>query len=200
MKFHFESEGAPMSRSSRFLLSNSSHQAGSTRLVATIIIAVALLAGAGYYFFFRSAPEIVEPSVPLPPAAKEAKPEQAREIISQQKDTTEVDYDKSYQEALRFMEDGQMADAQLLLFYSARAGHGPSALVLAGLYDPVEFDPATSLMDKPDAFQAFKWYSKALDAGQEQAGARIDALKAWCETAAAEGDQQAAQLLLQWEQ
>jgi len=200
MKFHFESECASMSRSSRSLPSVSFHQAGSTRLVIIIILALVLLGGAGYYFFFRGAPEIEAPSVPLPPAAKEAKPEQAREIISQQKETTEVDYDKSYQEALDFMEEGQMADAQLLLFYAARAGHGPSALVLAGLYDPVGFDPATSLMDKPDPFQAYKWYSKALDAGEEQAGERIEALKAWCETAAANGDQQAAQLLLQWEQ
>lgn len=188
-----------MSRSSRSFPYFSSSQAGSTRLVIIVVIAVAILAGAGYFFFFRAPPEIMAPSVALPPAAKEAKPEEAREIISQQKETTETDFDKSYQEALKFMEDGQMADAQLLLFYAARAGHGPSALVLAGLYDPVGFNAATSLMDKPDAFQAFKWYSKALEAGEEQAAVPLEALKAWCETAAAEGDQQAAQLLLQWE-
>lgn len=187
-----------MSRSSRFLPSLSSSQAGSTRLVIIIVIAVALLAGAGY-FFFRAPPEIVVPSVALPPEAKEAKPEQAREIISQQQETTESDFDKSYKQALQFMDDGQMADAQLLLFYAARGGHGPSALVLAGLYDPVGFNSATSLMEKPDAFQAFKWYSKALEAGEEQAAGPLEELKAWCETAAADGDQQAAQLLLQWE-
>jgi TPR repeat protein len=189
-----------MIRSSRSFPSLSSNQAGSTRLAIIIVVAAALLAVAGYFMFFRAAPEIVAPSVPLPPAAKEAKPEEAREIISEQKETTETDYEASYQKALAFMEDGQMADAQLLLFYAARAGHGPSALVLAGLYDPVSFNPATSLMDKPDAFQAFKWYSKALEAGEEQAAAPLEALKSWCETAAAEGNQQAAQLLLQWEQ
>jgi TPR repeat protein len=188
-----------MSRSNRFFPSLSSTQAGSTRLIVIIVVAVALLAGAGYFFFFRAPPEIVVPSVALPPAAKEAKPEEAREIISQQKETTETDFDKSYKQALQFMDDGQMADAQLLLFYAARGGHGPSALVLAGLYDPVGFNPATSLMEKPDAFQAFKWYNKALEAGEEQAAGPLEELKSWCEAAAADGDQQAAQVLLQWE-
>jgi TPR repeat protein len=175
-------------------------QAGSARLAVIIVIAVAILAGAGYFLFLRPPAEVIKPTAPLPPAAKEAKPEAAREIISQQKETNETDLDKSYNEALGFMDEGKMADAQLLLFYAARKGHGPSALVLAGLYDPVGFDPATSLMDQPDAFQAFKWYNKALEAGEEQARAHLDALKAWTEKAAAQGDQQASQLLLQWEQ
>jgi TPR repeat protein len=168
--------------------------------VIIIVVAVLVLAGAGYWLFLREPVEVVKPTAPLPPAAKEARPEAAREIISQQKETNETDFDQSYREALAFMDQGKMADAQLLLFYAARAGHGPSALVLAGLYDPVGFDPSTSLMDQPDPYQAFKWYNKALDAGEQQAAPRLDALRAWCETAAAEGDEQASQLLLQWEQ
>jgi len=189
-----------MTRSSRTLSSILTGQAGSSRLVIIIVVAVVVLAAAGYFLFMREPAEVIRPTAPLPPAAKEAKPEAAREIISQAKETNETDFDKSYKQAIEFMDDGKMADAQLLLFYAARAGHGPSALVLAGLYDPVGFDPATSLMDQPDPFQAFKWYSKALEAGEDEAAAHLEALKAWSEKAAAEGNQQASQLLLQWEQ
>ncbi len=96
--------------------------------------------------------------------------------------------------------EGDIADAQLLYFFAAREGHGPSAFVLAGLYDPVGFDANTSLMDEPDGFQAFKWYSAALEAGEEEAAGRLVALKAWSKKAAAEGNEDASHLLLQWEQ
>ena len=169
-------------------------------MIIIAIVAVVVLAAGGYYLFFRAPPEIPAPSAPLPPAAKEAKPDSARDIIKELKESDDVNYQSAYDQAGDLLRNGEVADAQLLYFFAARGGHGPSAFVLANLYDPVDFDPNASLMDEPDPFQAFKWYSSALESGEEQAADRLTALKAWCETAAAGGDQQAAQLLLQWEQ
>ena len=175
-------------------------QAGSSQLIIIVVVAILVLAGIGYALFFRAPDDVMKPSVPVPPAAKQARPDNARDIINQLKETSDVDYEVAYRQAGEFMSDGDMADAQLLYFFAAREGHGPSAMVLAGLYDPVGFDADRSLMDQPDVFQAFKWYKKALEAGEEQAAEPLAALKSWCEQAAAEGDEKAAQVLLQWEQ
>jgi TPR repeat protein len=175
-------------------------QTGNTNLIIIVAIAVVVLAVGAYMLFFNSSGGVIEPSAPLPPTAKQAKPDDARDIINTLKASTEVDYDNAYDQASEFLRDGDVADAQLLYFFAAREGHGPSAFVLAGLYDPVDFNSASSLMDNPDGFQAFKWYNKALEAGETEAAGRLDALKAWSEKAAAEGDVKASQLLLQWEQ
>ena len=175
-------------------------QTGSTRVVIVALVAVVLLAAGAYFLWFRGPAEIPAPSAPLPPTAKQAKPENARDIIKALRESDEVDYESAYDQAGELLKNGEVADAQLLYFFAARGGHGPSAFILANLYDPVNFDPSTSLMDEPDPFQAYKWYTSALEDGEEQAAAKLTALKAWAETAAAEGNQEAAQLLLQWKQ
>jgi TPR repeat protein len=176
------------------------NQSGNTLLIVVVVVAIAVLAVAGYFFFSKSADEPIRPAAPVPPTAKEAKPDNARSIIDSLKESGDVDYDSAYAQAGEFLRDGQVADAQLLYFFAARGGHGPSALALAGLYDPVGFDPQSGLMDEPDGFQAYKWYGRALEAGESEAAERLMALKEWCEKAAAEGDMAASQLLLQWEQ
>jgi hypothetical protein len=66
--------------------------------------------------------------------------------------------------------------------------------------DPNHHSPETSLLNEPDAFQAYRWYSAARDGGIAEADARLAALKEWAQTAAAAGDGEADRLLLQWEQ
>lgn len=200
MIFHFSSGCATMNTQQQSFPSSPQSQNGSGRLIVIIVLAVLLLAGVGYALFFRAPSGMIEPSAPVPPAAKQAKPDSARDIINQLKESPDVDYDGVYQQASEFMEEGDVADAQLLFFFAARQGHGPSALVLARLYDPVGFNPDTSLMDESDAYQAYKWYTKARAAGEDEATDGLNMLKTWCETAAAEGDDKAARVLLQWEQ
>jgi TPR repeat protein len=62
----------------------------------------------------------------------------------------------------------------------------------------LHFDVSSSLMDKPDPFQAFKWYNQALKDGESDAAARLTALHEWAHQAAEDGDLDAEQLLLQW--
>jgi hypothetical protein len=65
--------------------------------------------------------------------------------------------------------------------------------------DPNHHSPDISLLPEPDAFQAFRWYSSAREQGMAEAVERLDALREWAVTAAATGDIDAEQLLLQWE-
>ena len=54
------------------------------------------------------------------------------------------------------------------------------------------------MLEQPDPFQAFKWYTQAHDAGNALAARRLTELRSWAETAAAAGDDEAQRLLLQW--
>ena len=112
--------------------------------------------------------------------------------------TTELE--TAFARAEAFRQSGQLADAQLLYFYAARDGHPGAAFEYAAMNDPNHHSPETSLLPKPDAFQAFRWYTAALDRGKTEAQERLDALHAWAVAAAAEGDSEADRLLLQWEQ
>lgn len=124
----------------------------------------------------------------------------ARDIIGElEADADSVDYTEAYRRAEEFMSQGRMADAQLLYFFAARGGHAPAAFSLATFYDPNHHSRDSGLMDEPDPFQAYKWYGEAKEAGNENAAARLDELRAWAERAAAAGNADAERLLLQWE-
>jgi TPR repeat protein len=124
----------------------------------------------------------------------------ARDIIGElEADADSVDYTEAYRRAEEFMSQGRMADAQLLYFFAARGGHAPAAFSLATFYDPNHHSQDSGLMDEPDPFQAYKWYGEAKEAGNENAAARLDELRAWAERAAAAGNADAERLLLQWE-
>ena len=107
--------------------------------------------------------------------------------------------DAAYERALELQAAGQLDDAQVLLFFGARQGHARSAFAYAEMNDPNHHSAERSLLPEPDAFQAFRWYSAALDGGIEAASARLDALHTWAQEAAAAGNADAEQLLLQWE-
>ena len=124
----------------------------------------------------------------------------ARGIIDELSDTDgEVDYDEALSRALEFRTEGRLADAQLLIFFAARGGHGPAAFALATSYDPNHQSETTSLMEEPDPFQAYRWYRVARDAGQVDAQERLAKLRVWVENAANDGNAEADRLLLQWE-
>lgn len=175
--------------------------AGNSQIyMIIVIIAILVIAVAAWVFFIRPSGSAVELTAPPPPTSRQARPDSAREVISALKDSTSIDYAAAYESAGEFFDSGELADAQLLYFFAARGGNGPAALALAAMYDPVDFDASKSLMDEPDIFQAYKWYGKALEAGETTAAGHLNALRAWTEQAAANGDQKAEQLLLQWEQ
>ena len=182
----------------------SMHRGGSYRgmvispmqwvLAITTVLLLALV-----YWYFSSAPGSSGKPAPPPPTSKQAIPEVAREVISEQQEEQAPDYPAALEQARSLRAEGKLADAQLLYFFAARGGYPPAAFELAELYDPLYFDVSTSLMDKADPFQAFKWYQQALQAGEDAAAARLEALQAWAQEAADEGDMEAEQLLLQWE-
>lgn len=108
--------------------------------------------------------------------------------------------DSAFARAEAFRESGQLADAQLLYFYAARDGHPRAAFEYASMNDPNHHSPETSLLPDPDSFQAYRWYTAALEGGVDAARPRLDALREWAVAAAADGDDEADRLLLQWEQ
>lgn len=159
-------------------------------------VAVALLIPAVWYFASRpSDPGVAEPA---PATSQQAVPDIAREVISEQQREQTPDYAATLEQARSLRAEGKLADAQLLYFFAARGGYTPAAFELAELYDPLHFDASSSLMGKPDAFQAYKWYQEAAQAGDPQAPMRLDELQMWAQQAAADGDVDAERLLLLW--
>ena len=65
--------------------------------------------------------------------------------------------------------------------------------------DPTRFQAQDSLLDHADVIQAYKWYRLAADLGHATAVARVEDLRHWAETAAADGDPEARQLLLNYQ-
>ena len=110
-----------------------------------------------------------------------------------------ADLNTAFERAGAFRKSGQLGDAQLLYFYAAREGHPGAAFEYAAMNDPNHHSPETSLLAEPDAFQAFRWYTVALEGGMTAAQQRLDALREWAVAAAADGDDKADRLLLQWE-
>ncbi len=163
-----------------------------------------LLAGAAIlllvlaYWYFASGPGSKGSVDMPPPTSKEAVPETAREVIHEQQQEEAPDYAAALEQARSLRAEGKLADAQLLYFFAARGGDTAAAFELAEQYDPLHFDASTSLMEKPDPFQAFKWYQQASQAGDAQATVRLEELHDWALQAADNGDLEAEQLLLQW--
>jgi TPR repeat protein len=124
--------------------------------------------------------------------------EDAREFIADVRKPGPESYADAYDRAREYQKDGRLADAQLLYFYAARGGHAGAEFELAAMNDPNHHDGATSLLAEPDAFQAYKWYSAALEHGTREAQSRLDALHAWATKEAAQGNSEAERLLLQW--
>jgi hypothetical protein len=94
---------------------------------------------------------------------------------------------------------GRLTDAYLLLFYAAREGDAEAAFSLASMHDPSHFSEGHPLLEKPDAYQAHKWYSAAADKGVSEATERLRVLRKNTEAQAKSGDSAAMRLLLNWQ-
>jgi TPR repeat protein len=125
---------------------------------------------------------------------------EAREFIADAREEGPESYADAYERAREYQDQGRLADAQVLYFYAARGGHAGAEFELAEMNDPNHHDSTTSLLEEPDAYQAYKWYSAALEHGSANARERLDALREWATQAAAQGNSEAERLLLQWPQ
>jgi TPR repeat protein len=126
--------------------------------------------------------------------------ETARAIITElRRDNTEPDVDAVFAEAEQLHSAGQVDDAYLLYRFAARRGHAQAALALGAQADPAFYTAETSILPGPDPQQAYKWYRVAAAAGSEEAVARQRRLRERVEQSAADGDQAARRLMLQWQ-
>jgi TPR repeat protein len=163
----------------------------TTLIAAGVAIAVAAIVAVLWIFLSR-------PSVGPGATAGAEHAAEAREFIADVRKPGPESYADAYARAREFQKQGRLADAQLLYFYAARGGHADAEFELAAMNDPNHHSSKTSLLPEPDAFQAYKWYSAALEHGSTKAQERLDALHQWATKRAAEGDSEAERLLLQW--
>src|SRR5690606_13316622 len=169
-------------------------------LLAAVVVLVVVWLGSR-----EPAPEpIPEPGRPVdtvePAESPAERGDSAREIIAElSSGESDADYAQAYERAREFQADGRSADAMLLYFFAARGGHADAAFDLATFNDPNRHAETPSLMNEPDAFQAYRWYRQAEEAGHDTASARLTELRTWAERAAGTGDAEAERLLLQWE-
>jgi tRNA A-37 threonylcarbamoyl transferase component Bud32 len=82
--------------------------------------------------------------------------------------------------------------ALLLLVDAAEGGHGRAAFVLARAYDPTSAE--SSLVMRPRAEKAYRWYMRAAAAGIEEAEGYRQALERWIRDRASRGDAEATML------
>jgi hypothetical protein len=172
----------------------------SRQTLTFVVVAAVILVGAVFVYSVMQRDEgsVVPENISAPVATEEERAVEARDVISRLQEGDRVDFTEAFDTAQEYQQTGRLADAQMLYFYGARGNHAPSAFALATMNDPNHHNPETSLLPKPDPFQAYKWYVVARDQGMADAAERLDALHAWAEEAADSGDAQAEQLLLQW--
>ena len=132
-----------------------------------------------------------EPTAPLPPGAA------ARKLIQDLRDNPPLELDKAFEAASQHQSEGRLDDAYLLFFFAAREGHGPAALVLAKQLDPAHFS-TEGLFERADEMQAHKWYKLASNSGLSEATEALADLRQRVENAAADGDDHARRIMLQW--
>ncbi|MEM9056245.1 MAG: hypothetical protein AAGD86_02135 [Pseudomonadota bacterium] len=136
----------------------------------------------------------------LSPAASAARRgDTAREVVAAMEASgIAIDYENAFARAREFHASGRLADAEQLYVFAARGGSADAALTLAGLYDPLHQGETAAPLGEPDLLEAFRWYTRAGDAGAAAAAERLAALRAWAEQAAGTGDADATELLEQW--
>jgi hypothetical protein len=97
---------------------------------------------------------------------------------------------------MNFEQEGNLADAHLLFFFSAREDYIPAIMKLGEMSDPQLFRAENSLLDHADAMQAYKWYQKAADLGHEPGKSGVISVMQWANAEAELGNPDARQLLL----
>lgn len=138
-----------------------------------------------------SAAGTIERSLLVPPGMR------ARQYIEQLRAAGKpYPLSQAFEKAQKYHSEGSLADAHLLYFFAARENHLPAIMTMGEMSDPRLFRAEESLLDQADAIQAYKWYRKAAQLGQPSASERLDELGRWASEAAATGDSEARQLLL----
>jgi TPR repeat protein len=136
----------------------------------------------------------IERSLLIPPGMR------ARQYIAQIREGEKpYPVDDIYEKASVYQNEGSLADAHLLYFFSAREGYLPAMMKMAELADPVFFRAEDSLLDQADVMQAYKWYQKAARLGHELAAERVKNLRRWAESESKVGNPDARRLLLNFE-
>jgi TPR repeat protein len=127
--------------------------------------------------------------------------DRARAIITELRASdAEPDPDAVFARAEQLSDQQRADDAYLLYRFAARQGHAGAALVLGTQADPAFFQAdETGVLNRPDIQQAYKWYSVAVAAGNEEAVKRLRHLREQVERSAANGDAAARRLMLQWQ-
>jgi len=106
---------------------------------------------------------------------------------------------KIFEKGTSFQEQGNLADAHLLYFFSAREEYIPAIMKMGEMADPTLFRAEDSLLDEADAIQAYKWYKKAVALGHTPATNGINNLKQWANEASIMGNPDARLLMLNFE-
>jgi len=133
----------------------------------------------------------IERSLLVPPGMR------ARQYIEQLRSAGKpYPLSEVFAKAQQYRSEGSLADAHLLYFFAAREDHLAAMMMMGEMSDPNLFRAEDSLLDEADAIQAYKWYSKAAELGQPKASQRLDDLGRWANNAAAKGNAEASQLLL----
>jgi TPR repeat protein len=101
-----------------------------------------------------------------------------------------------YDKGSSFQNEGSLADAHLLYFFSAREGYIPAMMKMGEMSDPTLFRAENSLLDHADAIQAYKWYQKAAAQGHAPATDGVNNLLQWAIAESKSGNPDARQLLL----
>ena len=126
--------------------------------------------------------------------------DRARVIITRLRaESTKPNPDEVFGHAEQLQSERQLDDAYLLYRFAARQGHARAALVLGAQADPAFYTSETSILPMPDLEQAYKWYRVAAAAGNEEAETRLQRLRERVEQSAANGNDPARRLMLQWQ-
>ena len=120
-------------------------------------------------------------------------------IYKLRSDGAKPDADRVFAEAERTQGEGNLLDAYLLYRFAARHGQAQAALILGTQADPAYHATDSSYLPEAEPAQAYKWYSVASAAGNEEAVQRLQDLRKRVQQDAAAGDEQARRLLLQWQ-
>ena len=121
----------------------------------------------------------------------------ARELIEQLRAKGQpFPLDMIFEKASDYQDEGSLADAHLLFFFSAREGHVASMMKMAEMSDPIRFRAEDSLLDHADALQSYQWYQKVAAQGKPVADDRIRDLREWAIQESEHGNPYARQLLL----
>lgn len=187
------------------------------KVLASVGILVVVLGGSGFLILSGGSTDtpaqaadpatvVAKAELPIPATSRVGKSEtfvgeggEARRIIRDlRSDGKTVNMNALFTTAEQFSDTGKLADAHLLYYYLARRGHAWSAFTLGTMYDPWYQSVLPNIMDKPDLYQAYKWYRVAADNGNKEAKNYLLDLGKQVEQAASEGSLDAQRVLLQW--